>query len=395
MNFYVYETTNNINGKKYIGKRRCKCNIEDDYYLGSGKFIKIAISKYGRENFSKKILKVCEDENSAFKWEEHFIKEVDAFKNPNYYNISAGGKAGFKCFAGKSEEELKLWRQRMSESRKGRVMTDEWIAKIVKTRKERGIGVGEKNGMYGRTGGLSPVSKAVLMLDFDGNIVNRFDAISVANKVLNNDRANSNISRTCVNKKGTAYGYLWLFEEDYNNMIKNNSFNDWLTSMRDRYLNRVITNNLPKNLKSVFQLDKDTLEVVNSFNSVAEASNATGIGSSSISRTCRHGSNTAGGFSWIFQHEYNNLDEKELKELYKHKYKPIPKSSREKQKVAVFCLTTNQRFDSVKEAIDYFKLCKGTKISDACRGKRKIAGKHPVTGEGLKWMYYDDYLKII
>lgn len=66
MNFYVYETTNNINGKKYIGKRRCKCSIENDFYMGSGKLIKKALNKYGRENFSKKILKVCEDENSAF-----------------------------------------------------------------------------------------------------------------------------------------------------------------------------------------------------------------------------------------------------------------------------------------------------------------------------------------
>lgn len=124
--------------------------------LGSGKLIRNAFDKYGKSNFSKKILKVCEDENSAFKWEEHFIKEVDAFKNPNYYNISSGGKAGFNVFVGKSEEELLLWRQRMSKSRKGRVMTEEWIAKIVKTRKERGIGVGEKNGMYGKTGSKSP-----------------------------------------------------------------------------------------------------------------------------------------------------------------------------------------------------------------------------------------------
>lgn len=395
MNYYVYETTNNINGKKYIGKRRCECPIEEDSYMGSGKLIRNAFDKYGKSNFSKKILKVCEDENSAFKWEEHFIKEVDAFKNPNYYNISSGGKAGFNVFAGKSEEELLLWRQRMSKSRKGRVMTEEWIAKIVKTRKERGIGVGEKNGMYGKTGSKSPVSKPIVMIDFEGNKINRFDCISDANKVLNNKRASSFISRVCINKSGSAYGYLWLFEEDYIDMNKKDTFNEWILSMRNRYLERVIKNNLPDSSKSVFQLNKDTLEIIDSFNSIAEASSTTGIGSSSISRTCRHGSNTAGGFSWIFQHEYNNLNEKELKELYKHKYKPIPISSREKQKVAVFCLTTKQKFDSVKDAIEHFKLCKGTKISDVCRGKRKIAGKHPVTGEGLKWMYYDDYLKTI
>lgn len=394
MHFYIYEVTNNINGKKYIGKRKCTCPIEEDTYMGSGKLIKKAINKYGKDNFSKTILKICEDENSAFKWEEHFIKEVNAFKNPNYYNISAG-KAGFNCFAGKSEEELNLWKKRMSEARKGRIITDEWKAKIIKTRKEKGVGVGEKNGMYGRTGSKSPVSKPIIMLDFEGNKINRFDCISDTNNFFNKNKSNSFISKVCINKNGTAYGHLWLFEDDYVTMKKDNTFNEWILSMRNRYLEKVIKNNLPDNFKSVFQLDKDTLEIVDSFNSIKEASDVTKISSSSISRTCRHGSNTAGGFSWIFQHEYRSLSKYELKELYKHKYKPIPKSSREKQKIAVYCLTTNQRFDSAKDAIYYFKLCKGTKISDVCKGKRKIAGKHPVTGECLKWMYYTDYLETI
>lgn len=283
----------------------------------------------------------------------------------------------------------------MSESRKGRIITEEWKAKIIKTRKERGIGIGESNGMYGRTGSKSPVSKPIVMIDFEGSKINRFDCISNANKFLNNNRANSFISRVCINKGGTAYGHLWLFEEDYINMNKENTFNEWILSMRKKYLERVIKNNLPDNLKSVFQLDKDTLEIVGSFNSIAEASNSTGISSSSISRTCKHGSNTAGGFSWIYQHEYHKLNKNELHNLYKHKYKPIPKISREKQKIPVYCLTTNQRFDSANDAIDYFKLCKGAKISDVCRGKRKTVGKHPITKEGLKWMYYEDYLKTI
>jgi hypothetical protein len=47
INYYVYEITNLINGKKYIGKRACKCDIEEDVYMGSSKVLKEAIRKYG------------------------------------------------------------------------------------------------------------------------------------------------------------------------------------------------------------------------------------------------------------------------------------------------------------------------------------------------------------
>ena len=43
MNHYVYEITNLVNDKKYIGKRSCKCPIEDDKYMGSGYALKKSI----------------------------------------------------------------------------------------------------------------------------------------------------------------------------------------------------------------------------------------------------------------------------------------------------------------------------------------------------------------
>ena len=42
---YIYETTNLINGKKYIGKRVSK--TFDKYYKGSGKLLRKAFTKYG------------------------------------------------------------------------------------------------------------------------------------------------------------------------------------------------------------------------------------------------------------------------------------------------------------------------------------------------------------
>ena len=391
MNHYVYEITNLINGKKYIGKRSCNCHIEEDKYMGSGKLVKLAFKKYGKNNFSKIILKICDTEEDAFEWEKFFIGKVKAFKNPNYYNISAGGEGGFNNFAGKSEEELNLWKKRMSESRKGRVMDEEWKAKIVKTRKEKGIGIGKTNPMYGRTGSKSPVSKPIVMLNFEGEKLKRFECIREANDYFNKDRAFSFISRICIHKTGTAYGYLWLFEKDYLKMKNENKFDNWVEEMNDRYLERVIVNNLPDNRKSIFKLDKDTLEIIDSFKSIVEASKVTGISSSSISRTCRHGSNTAGGYSWVLVEEYNKLSEQELRQLYSHKvpesiHNPRPQTGRK-----VICITTNKVFNSMAEAIKYYNLCKGARIDAVCKGKRKTAGKGP-NGEGLVWMYYDEYL---
>lgn len=50
---YVYEITNLINGKTYIGQRKISYDKSWRHYLGSGKAIKAAIKLYGKENFVK------------------------------------------------------------------------------------------------------------------------------------------------------------------------------------------------------------------------------------------------------------------------------------------------------------------------------------------------------
>ena len=53
----IYKITNTINGKIYIGKYQGN-NFNN--YWGSGKILKNAYKKYGRENFTKEIIYECD-----------------------------------------------------------------------------------------------------------------------------------------------------------------------------------------------------------------------------------------------------------------------------------------------------------------------------------------------
>lgn len=60
----------------------------------------------------------------------------------------------------------------------------------------------------------------------------------------------------------------------------------------------------------------------------------------------------------------------------------------------VICLNDLKVFQSIKEASGYIGKTRGT-IHAHLRKETKSAGKHPETGERLRWMYYDDYVSNI
>jgi hypothetical protein len=101
---FIYEITNKVNGKKYIGKKQCLRKIkrkplkgktrnridhkESDWktYTSSSNELNEDIQKYGKNNFEFRILKVC-----GSKWELGYeeIKEQiarDVLRKDDYYN---------------------------------------------------------------------------------------------------------------------------------------------------------------------------------------------------------------------------------------------------------------------------------------------------------------------
>jgi hypothetical protein len=85
----IYKITNLINGKIYIGQTK-SVGIRFKCYWGSGKLIRLAIKKYGKENFKKEIIEECNTKEELNIREIFWIKELNT-KAPNGYNILKGG----------------------------------------------------------------------------------------------------------------------------------------------------------------------------------------------------------------------------------------------------------------------------------------------------------------
>ena len=113
--YFIYLTTNNINGMKYVGKH---LGYEDDSYLGSGTKLLEAIKEYGKENFSRIILTYSENEDENAQKEKEFIKLFNAVQDPMFYNIHEGGHGG-NTTAGWSEEDKIAYSKMCSERLSG------------------------------------------------------------------------------------------------------------------------------------------------------------------------------------------------------------------------------------------------------------------------------------
>ncbi|GAA0706084.1 hypothetical protein GCM10008904_14370 [Paraclostridium ghonii] len=240
MNHYVYEITNLINGKKYIGKRSCKCNIENDGYMGSGVLLKKAFEKYGIENFRKNVLFICENEEYAYAKEWIEILKVRALKSwDDYYNISYGGKGSMTGRKHSEETKEKLaislknryvsekTRKKISDIHRGKILSEETKLKIKNNHARPFLGktlneetklklskskTGVKNPMFGVR---APNSKEVILI----NTCIKFRTLKEAREYIGLKNS-SNIMLCCRGERKSA-GKIngeparWMYYEDY------------------------------------------------------------------------------------------------------------------------------------------------------------------------------------
>lgn len=172
---FIYLTTNLINNKKYIGSRqKGAAKIGSKTYLGSGVNLKLAIKKYGRDNFSRKILAEC-SQDERYDLESYYLKKYDAVNNPMFYNLE-GARGTFSGYTHSEETKKKIYT------------------------KDRNKKISNNN------------SKTILQFDKLGNFIKEWKSAYKASQ-SNPKFDYANIGMCCRGKLKTSAGYIWKYKK--------------------------------------------------------------------------------------------------------------------------------------------------------------------------------------
>jgi len=268
---------NKTNGKKYIGIT-CKdvnrrWGLNGNGYKGSTYFYR-AIQKYGWDNFEHIVLQDGLDETTAKQQEVELIKKHKTVNSKYGYNLTYGGQGNVPNETTRrkmSDAQKRLWdddyyKNRMTQIRKGTCSSVDFKNKVSKNSKKRWsnpefkqkminilkesaknedfitrmkeVTTGEKNGFHGKKHTdeaklkmrakkigkkltkehINKVSEAmkkpVVMFDKKGVFIKVFPSATDA-KVFVGSNYSCHINACCNGKRKTAYGYKWMYLEEY------------------------------------------------------------------------------------------------------------------------------------------------------------------------------------
>lgn len=126
MEGYFYITKNLTNGKFYYGSGTVG---NEKTYFGSNANLDKARKKYGDENFEHIPLKYFKTRKEAFEFEDRFLKLYKISAIPDSYNMKDSGRGGWTT-KNYTPEKLEEYKNKLSSSRKGRIVTQETRKKI-------------------------------------------------------------------------------------------------------------------------------------------------------------------------------------------------------------------------------------------------------------------------
>lgn len=225
--FYIYKTTNLVNGKYYIGMHSTY-NL-DDGYMGSGKNIRKVIKIEGKQNFKTEILEFYNSAEDCSLRENEIVNKI-LLKDNLCYNIVLGGN-GFQTLgrvvvkdkngntSSVSINDPRYLNGVLISQHKGKSMSFE------KRKFYSKIFTGEGNPFYGKThtkelkekwslerkGKPAPNKGTTKVLQIkDGQIIKVWDnLVTLVNELK---CAKSNIVNCIKGRRFSAIGYQWKYQ---------------------------------------------------------------------------------------------------------------------------------------------------------------------------------------
>lgn len=297
---YIYKITNLINGKIYIGQRQSKKLPEFDvYYYGSGTQIIRAIKKYGKENFKKDILEVCNIEELSGK-EIHYISINNSDNRLLGYNITKGGE-GFVFSPDRQKEiseaikvkitgikrtleQKERQRERMLKlcsqtnyvhTRTGYAMNEEkrkFYSDLFKGKKRPETSVEWRANLSKALQGKKHPHQNVSIAKIDKET---FKILKIYNSLQDAENENSafvSCYRIAKRKSGTAGGFIWRYVKD----LTDNELEDQILYSDHKLI-------VKNKLVSVTGYDKDGIQV-SYYNSLKEFEKVNKISRNRIKR---------------------------------------------------------------------------------------------------------------
>lgn len=320
---YALTDKRDISHIRYIGKTEIslKKRIQTHIYeaRGGNQTYKARwIRHIGEENLNVFVIAETNSSNKLNELEIYYIKYLREL-NHALTNASSGGEGATGV---KKSKETKI---KISDSLKGNQRAKGY-EHTEETKKKLG--------------------KAIYQLDkTTGEIIKEYSWLVDAANQLNGDVAN--ISACCRGKVQTAYGYKWCFVSEYENYIS--------AEYRSRS-------------KPVYQIDKNTGEILKEYKSASDAARETNNSIWNIIEWCKHMPRTITGYIWAYVENYKNGKEHTKARPIKIIYQ-IDKTTDEIIK----------EWESTKVASEQLNIDK-TSIKKCCAGKQNSAG-------GYKWRY--------
>lgn len=252
--YTIYKHTNKVNGKVYIGQTKCT-DLTRRWSGGHGykqcRYFKSAIDKYGWSAFSHEILETGLSKNEANEAEIRYIRLYNSTDPTCGYNISEGGSV-HTAF---SPEGMASLREKFS-------------------------------------GANSHSARSVSVFDLEGNRVADFQTASDAAKYLGVGLAR--MVTVCQQMTGTCANHICHYTENVEGLARLPQKMLYKPNEQRSHLVPV----------AMYDLNGTLLRV---FDSVTDASEATGITRSMISACITQHQVSAGGYLWRYVLDTPNL----------------------------------------------------------------------------------------